>query len=289
VRGSAPRTALWPRSGSGHEGAVAAAEVLQLTAVAGIQDLGVRRAAVEHDLDADVRRDLVGGQEAVALVRAADDRTLYTATGKNTEAYTRTIFDASEYVDTAVYLKVTDDSTGGWEHVNLDDLHVPVSTLTTNLTGSWRPVGGTWSDVAAGRTGSAPGDAWDLNSQTAGRGFTYEGDVTIGAGGGAGALVFCANSNATQFYAANIDSIQQRVTLWGPGISQGTTVSASITPGATYHLRVAVNGSSIQVYLNTMNGGTTPVLTVSDSTYVGGQFGINVWNGSATLQNLQVS
>jgi hypothetical protein len=208
------------------------------------------------------------------------------ATGKYYEGDQSRIMDAAEWVGTTVYLKATDSATGGWGHLNLDYLRVPVSSFANNLTGSWANVGGTWQDVASGLQGSAGGDAWRLNSQTATNG-TIEADVKLTANG-AGALILRSNSNATAFYAANIDSVNQRILFWGPGVT-GRTASATIALNTTYHLKVVASGSHIQVYWSGFSGGTTPILDFTDTVRTSGQIGVNVWSGTVVFQNLTVS
>ncbi|MNH94800.1 Chitinase A1 precursor [compost metagenome] len=62
----------------------------------------------------------------VALVRASDGKELMKATGNNNEAYTRITWDASSYVGTDCYIKIVDNATGGFGHINVDDVNVPV-------------------------------------------------------------------------------------------------------------------------------------------------------------------
>jgi fructan beta-fructosidase len=74
---------------------------------------------------------LVGGGQNidrlyVALVKASDGTILMKATGRNTEQYGRVTWDASKYIGEELYIKVVDDSTGGFGHINVDDFHVPV-------------------------------------------------------------------------------------------------------------------------------------------------------------------
>lgn len=222
----------------------------------------------------------------LALVRAADDKVLLSATGWNYEGEKRIVMDAREWVGTDVYLKATDNASGGWGHLNLDDFHVPVSTFTSNLTGSWYDVGGAWTDVATGLQGSASGDAFRLNTQTASN-LTLEGDVRLTAAG-AGALILRSNSGATAFYAVNVDSVNQRVLFWGPGVT-ARTAAATIALNTTYHLKVVASGSSIQVYWSGFSGGTTPLLSFTDTVRTSGNAGVNVWNGTAVFQNVTIS
>ncbi|WP_230986800.1 GH32 C-terminal domain-containing protein [Cohnella fermenti] len=71
---------------------------------------------------------LAGGHDEpelyIALVRNSDGAELMKATGSDTEAYTRKFWDASAYLGESVHLKLVDNATGGWGHLNLDDVHV---------------------------------------------------------------------------------------------------------------------------------------------------------------------
>lgn len=234
---------------------------------------------------------LIGGGNNItnlnlALVRASDDRVLLSATGRDYEGDKTVVMDAGEWVGTMVYLKATDAATGGWGHLNLDHFRVPVSTFTNNLTGTWSSIGGTWTDIVGGLQGASGPDAWRLNSQTASS-VTIEADITL-TSAGAAALILRANASASQFYAANIDSVNQRVLFWGPGVT-GRSRPAAIALNTSYHLKVVAVGTHIQVYFSGYLGGTTPILDFTDTTLASGQLGLNVWVGSATFQNLTLS
>ncbi|WP_137992594.1 glycoside hydrolase family 32 protein [Streptomyces vilmorinianum] len=58
----------------------------------------------------------------VALVRDSDGRTLLKQTGPEDEAYVRILWDTSAWLGQAVHLEVVDRKTGGWGHLNLDDV-----------------------------------------------------------------------------------------------------------------------------------------------------------------------
>ncbi|CAI6050503.1 hypothetical protein PAECIP112173_01369 [Paenibacillus sp. JJ-100] len=62
----------------------------------------------------------------VALVRVSDGKMLFKETATNYEEYQRKIWDASEYIGEELYIKVVDESTGGFGHINVDDFNVPV-------------------------------------------------------------------------------------------------------------------------------------------------------------------
>ncbi|TES56775.1 hypothetical protein E2L07_03750 [Halalkalibacterium halodurans] len=85
---------------------------------------------------------LIGGGDDienlyVALVRVADGEELFRATGRNSETYQRVFWDASAYVGEEVYIKIVDDATGPWGHINVDDFNVYNSTFSRELLGHW--------------------------------------------------------------------------------------------------------------------------------------------------------
>ncbi|MER7517732.1 GH32 C-terminal domain-containing protein [Streptomyces sp. NPDC126499] len=65
----------------------------------------------------------------VALVRDADGARLLTQTGVDDEAYVRTVWDTSAWRGQPVHLEVVDRKTGGWGHLNLDDVRVGDAAL----------------------------------------------------------------------------------------------------------------------------------------------------------------
>ncbi|WP_205502318.1 GH32 C-terminal domain-containing protein [Rufibacter psychrotolerans] len=69
----------------------------------------------------------------VALVRASDHTVLLKATGLNDEGYAPKVLDAESFVGTTCYVKVVDQETGGYGHLNLDDLQIPVLTQVTGI------------------------------------------------------------------------------------------------------------------------------------------------------------
>jgi fructan beta-fructosidase len=152
--------------------------------------------------------------------------------------------------------------------------------FATNVAGSWRPAGGTWTSPGDGVYAQGPGDAFYLSAQSGGD-FTYEGDVRP-VNGIAAALTFRANADATQHYTANVDT-QGLVKLWRPG-RDIATYPTTIVPGRTYHLTVIAQGASIKVLLN-----GTQVIDATDSAYASGLFGLNLFTGSAAFNNIRVS
>ena len=61
----------------------------------------------------------------VAVVDSLTNQVLAKISGSDSEALTERTLDASLYTGRKVYLRVTDNSTGGWGHVNLDYVRIP--------------------------------------------------------------------------------------------------------------------------------------------------------------------
>jgi sucrose-6-phosphate hydrolase SacC (GH32 family) len=154
------------------------------------------------------------------------------------------------------------------------------STFHTNITDPWYPVSGTWSDASGGKQGTNGGDAFYLSTRS-GTNFTYEGDVNV-LSGTAAALTMRANRDATQQYSVNIDVNAGVVKLWRPGRDIATYPTA-LARNHTYHLKVQVVGDRFQVWFD---NSAQPVIDATDDAYGSGQFGINMFNGTALIQNV---
>ncbi|MCX5328594.1 GH32 C-terminal domain-containing protein [Streptomyces sp. NBC_00140] len=61
-----------------------------------------------------------------AAVRADDGKVLAKATGRSTEQYRRVVFDLSAHIGDRIYVEIVDQAAGGWGHVNVADVNVPV-------------------------------------------------------------------------------------------------------------------------------------------------------------------
>ncbi|MFE6333572.1 GH32 C-terminal domain-containing protein [Streptomyces sp. NPDC057798] len=61
-----------------------------------------------------------------AVVRADDGKILAKATGRGGEQYRRVVFDLADHLGERIYVEVVDRATGGWGHINVDDVNVPV-------------------------------------------------------------------------------------------------------------------------------------------------------------------
>ncbi|MEQ9022669.1 MAG: Ig-like domain-containing protein, partial [Pseudomonadales bacterium] len=66
----------------------------------------------------------------VGLYRASDDALLAKVTANNHETYSKVVIDGSAALGTVCYLKAVDNSTGGFGHLNLDDVRIPIQSGT---------------------------------------------------------------------------------------------------------------------------------------------------------------
>ena len=72
-------------------------------------------------------RLLVGGgghrdQTYVALIRASDGAELKRSWGRNNEVMVPVLWEVAEHRGTPVYIQIVDRATGGWGHINVDDI-----------------------------------------------------------------------------------------------------------------------------------------------------------------------
>ena len=73
----------------------------------------------------------------VALVRASDGAELFRATGNGTEAYRRVTWDARAHLGVDLYILAVDRATGGWGHINLDDVRTYESPQHAGVVAHW--------------------------------------------------------------------------------------------------------------------------------------------------------
>ena len=81
--------------------------------------------------DGKIHYRIAGGNDLnnlyLALVRTSTNEILMKDTGINSETYVEKTFDASEFIGETLYLRAHDSATGGWGHINLDAITVPVA------------------------------------------------------------------------------------------------------------------------------------------------------------------
>ncbi|MGG3622282.1 glycoside hydrolase family 32 protein [Bacillus gobiensis] len=154
---------------------------------------------------------------------------------------------------------------------------------------NWHKFGGSWSVGEDTITGEASGDGFYMSDKM-GTNFIYQSDVSVLAdqgGKAAAALVFRANEDASKGYVANVDALNDCVTLFKfNGDGTATVIDRykySIDANRKYGLRVEAFGARIQVFLDQKR-----VIDAYDSSYASGRFGLNTWNSRSQFQQVQI-
>lgn len=232
------------------------------------------------------RLKIGGGQDPtnlyVALVDSSSGTVLEKATGTESESMRWVVWNMDKYAGRSVYVRVLDNSTTAWGHVNVDDINVPVYSdgFSTDLQ-RFGSVGAsaTWTVGASGLTGTST-DAAYMSGRT-GSNFTYEADINL-TSAQAGALVFrsAANPYTGGGYFVNLDKTEGKVKLFKVApYSLIAATAKTINANTVYHLRVVTKNQNIKVYFNHE---TTPSIDINDSTYSSGRFGVAVYNGATS-------
>ncbi|QWU17999.1 levanbiose-producing levanase [Paenibacillus sophorae] len=165
---------------------------------------------------------------------------------------------------------------------------VEVGSFTTNLTGWNSTPADSWTVTGDGVSGTFDKDS-NYMSGVSGTDFTYEADVKLDRAGGAGSMIFRANADGSSGYYFNIDPNIKALRLFyklNGGFSSSQMlagVPAAIISGTAYHVKVVTSGTNIKVYFD---GASTPVIDVNDATFTSGYFGLNVFGGTASYQNV---
>ncbi|MNO32667.1 Levanase precursor [compost metagenome] len=160
----------------------------------------------------------------------------------------------------------------------------------TNLSGWTKDLSmASWIVTGDGIRGKYFSDANDMAQEQAGN-FTYEADMKLGESGGAGSLLFRTSEDGRSGYYLNLDPNMKSVRLFYKidGRFEERQVLAKfpafILPGQTYKLKIQAEGPSIIVYM-----GGQKIMDLKDGTFAEGHFGLHVFGGEASFQNVKVT
>ncbi|KOY14762.1 GH32 C-terminal domain-containing protein, partial [Paenibacillus xylanivorans] len=164
---------------------------------------------------------------------------------------------------------------------------VSSGTFHTNLSG-WKSdkSSAEWLLTKQGIQGNYSGDTQYIAQETAGD-FQYDADLTLGAQGGAGSIVFRASEDGRSGYYLNIDPNLKSIRLFYKvnGKFENRQVLAQIPrfirKDQTYHIKIQADGPRIQI---DMDG--ERIIDLQDGTFAEGHFGVHVFGGSASFQNV---
>ncbi|KAB8125921.1 DUF1080 domain-containing protein [Gracilibacillus oryzae] len=159
----------------------------------------------------------------------------------------------------------------------------------TNLSG-WKKdsAAGNWIATENGISGSHTSDTNYIAEDTGGN-FIYEADITLDEAGGAGAILFRASEDGSDGYYFNLDPNMKAFRLFYKidGSFEDRMVIGNvpvfIQRDKTYHVRITANGPHIAIEVD-----GEKVIDIKDGTFAEGHFGLNVFGGKATYQNVKI-
>ena len=160
----------------------------------------------------------------------------------------------------------------------------------TNLSG-WRITGkGTMEDTEQGMLiTSVPSDNAIVMSETRSDDFIFEADVQIKDMKADASLVFRSNADGWSSYMLQVVPKAGLLRLKDARGGDGRLFEerqVTLKEGEIYHLKVKAVGNNLKVYWGSQY---KPIVDVNDSAYHTGYLGLHVWDGSALLQNIEVS
>lgn len=155
---------------------------------------------------------------------------------------------------------------------------------------TWNNYGGTWSHLGSTHSVNAGAGNKAVVAGASYQSSTIEADVSLGAGGDAG-FVFHASNLSTGIdaysgYYVGLSTQSNAVVLgrannnWTQMISYPTPIS----PNTSYHLKLVLNGKSMEVYLNNQR-----IISAGDDVYLSGATGLRALNAAATFSNLSIT
>ncbi|WP_208585686.1 GH32 C-terminal domain-containing protein [Gracilibacillus suaedae] len=160
----------------------------------------------------------------------------------------------------------------------------------TNLTGWTSDISGsTWLTTEDGIRGSHNSDA-NYMAEESGGNFIYEADMMLDESGGAGSILFRASKDGRSGYYFNLDPNMKAFRLFYKLDGRFEEhmvirkVPAFIQPGKIYKVKIEANGPQIRINVDGEN-----IIDVKDGNFADGHFGLNVFGGRATYQNVKIS
>lgn len=161
-----------------------------------------------------------------------------------------------------------------------------LSDLQSNLEG-WQPVNGEWAPHLEGVGGTSPSEENTFRmAQTEGDDFVLEADLKIDSHTpfGTAGLIFRAKPDVSEGYMLTLDPNLNRIRLLDlKGDRTLAMADKELETGKRYHVEIHADGNDIKVYFE---GYADPAISVKDSAYSSGKYGLNVYNGTAFFQHV---
>jgi levanase len=160
----------------------------------------------------------------------------------------------------------------------------------TNLSGWKSDISASkWTLTENGIRGTYTSDANYVAAEQAGD-FTYEADMMLGKSGGAGSILFRASEDGSSGYYFNLDPNMKAFRLFYKidGRFEDRMVLGRVPTfiqgGKTYKVKIEAKGPHIVI---TVDG--QKIMDIKDGTFVEGHFGVNVFGGQASYQNVNAN
>ncbi|MGG4489822.1 GH32 C-terminal domain-containing protein [Metabacillus idriensis] len=164
--------------------------------------------------------------------------------------------------------------------------NIQVSDLQSNLEG-FQSVNGEWEPHLDGTAGTSPAEENTYRmAQTAGADFVLEGDLKVDAEAPycTAGLVFRGKADASEGYMLTLDPNLNRIRLLDlKGNRTLGVAERELETGKNYHVEIHAAGDDLKVYFD---GYADPAISVKDSAYSSGKYGLNVYNGTAYFQHV---
>jgi len=146
----------------------------------------------------------------------------------------------------------------------------------------WAANNGTWSNPGYYMRGEYTlGQAWNIKN-VSGSDFTYEGTVNLVSGNAVG-LTFRSSADGTASYDVILDAVDGAFKISKrPPYVVLDQYSMAVQRNHQYRIKVVANGSTIEAYLDGAKR-----LTVTDTTFTNGQFGVMLFQATGAYDNLE--
>ncbi|NYI03772.1 GH32 C-terminal domain-containing protein [Allostreptomyces psammosilenae] len=166
-------------------------------------------------------------------------------------------------------------------------------TITTNLTG-WSTSGGTWTATGTGWRAAALADTnVRAVAGTRAHDVSLRADVLVHDPFAVATLLLRTNPAGTTGYALEVDPNLDRLRLYriDGNVTLGTH-STPIATGTVYRVRVEAERGELRVHWQTdfiRPDGHAPAITATDTAHASGHLGVQVYNGSASFEEITAS
>jgi hypothetical protein len=164
------------------------------------------------------------------------------------------------------------NSTGEFDNLLVKNAPILEQAFTGTSLNGWVTNGGTWSNPGGLLTVNTSGNAWCI-APSSGTNFIYSANVRLVSGNAVGISVRTNSNGGTQGYDLILDQIDGGVKFAIRPYAQLAFAPFTIVNNQTYNLRIVANGATLKGYINGQL-----MLTVSDTTYTTGNFGVFAYN-----------